>query len=58
MSASSSLQTGLSYNFEVREAPLYHVINAAIMAAEGKHADRTKSLQTAMALPGVKRTGT
>eukprot|EP00045_Choanoeca_perplexa_P015875 m.206398 g.206398 ORF g.206398 m.206398 type:complete len:1328 (+) comp17103_c0_seq1:37-4020(+) len=54
-SASQSLQTGLSYNFEVREAPLYHVINAAILAAEGKHADRTKALQTAMALPGVKR---
>eukprot|EP00730_Choanoeca_flexa_P019334 TRINITY_DN9437_c0_g2_i5.p1 TRINITY_DN9437_c0_g2~~TRINITY_DN9437_c0_g2_i5.p1 ORF type:complete len:1329 (+),score=492.54 TRINITY_DN9437_c0_g2_i5:125-4111(+) len=54
-SAAQSLSTGLSSNFDVREAPLYHVINASILAAEGKQADSTKALQTAMALPGVKR---
>jgi tetratricopeptide repeat protein 21B len=54
-SAAQSLQTGLGYNFEVRELPLYHVINAQILAAEGKGGESLKALLAAMALPGVKR---
>ncbi|XP_070546763.1 tetratricopeptide repeat protein 21B-like [Ptychodera flava] len=53
--ASQSLEQGLSYNFEVREAPLYHLIKARIQKRKGDIEDSVKTLQTAMTLPGIKR---
>ncbi|XP_077996608.1 tetratricopeptide repeat protein 21B-like [Glandiceps talaboti] len=53
--ASQSLEQGLSYNFEVREAPLYHLIKARIQKRKGDIEDSVKTLQTAMTLPGIKK---
>ena len=54
-SAAQSLQTGLSYNFEVRESPRYHIIQARIHIAEKNAREGVKALLAAMKLPGVKR---
>ncbi|XP_013391055.1 tetratricopeptide repeat protein 21B [Lingula anatina] len=53
--ASQSLEVGLSYNFEVREHPLYHLIKARIQKKQGDFQDAVKTLQMAMSLPGVKK---
>ncbi|KAK3106370.1 hypothetical protein FSP39_018677 [Pinctada imbricata] len=55
--ANQSLEVGLSYNFEVRDHPLYHLIKARILKKSGEMADAVKTLQIAMALPGVKKSG-
>lgn len=55
--ANQSLEVGLSYNFEVRDSPLYHLIKARILKKQGEHADAVKTLQMAMTLPGVKTLG-
>jgi len=52
--ASQSLEVGLSYNFEVREHPLYHLIKARILKKQGDLEEALKTLQQAMLLPGVK----
>ena len=53
--ASQSLEIGLSYNFEVRDSPTYHLINAKIQQAEGNIEGSIKTLAKAWKLPGVKR---
>nr|XP_006812059.1 PREDICTED: tetratricopeptide repeat protein 21B-like [Saccoglossus kowalevskii] len=53
--ASQSLEQGLSYNFEVRESPLYHLIKARIQKRQGDIEDAARTLQTAMTLPGIKK---
>ncbi|XP_048728803.1 tetratricopeptide repeat protein 21B-like isoform X2 [Ostrea edulis] len=55
--ANQSLEVGLSYNFEVRDHPLYHLIKARILKKSGDSAEAVKTLQMAMALPGVKAAG-
>ena len=35
MNAKQSLEVGLSYNFEVREHPIYHLINAKVLKEQG-----------------------
>ncbi|XP_071825631.1 tetratricopeptide repeat protein 21B-like isoform X2 [Apostichopus japonicus] len=50
-----SLEMGLSYNFEVREMPLYHLIRARAQKKMGQLDDCVKTLQTAMNLSGVKK---
>ncbi|XP_046549679.1 tetratricopeptide repeat protein 21B-like [Haliotis rubra] len=55
--ANQSLEVGLSYNFEVRDHPLYNLIKARILKKQGDHAEAVKTLQMAMILPGVKTTG-
>ncbi|KAJ8866732.1 hypothetical protein PR048_032593 [Dryococelus australis] len=49
-SAAQSLEVGLSYNFKVRDHPLYHLITAQIQRHEGKLEDCLRSLKTAMSL--------
>ncbi|XP_072020597.1 tetratricopeptide repeat protein 21B-like isoform X2 [Amphiura filiformis] len=53
--SSQSLEMGLSYNFEVREMPLYHLIKARTQKKMGQNAECVRTLQAAMALPGVKK---
>eukprot|EP00043_Microstomoeca_roanoka_P026514 m.11852 g.11852 ORF g.11852 m.11852 type:complete len:1331 (-) comp6680_c0_seq1:160-4152(-) len=53
--ASQALQNGLSYNFEIRDMPMYHVIQARIHQAEGKSGEALKSMQAAMKLPGIRK---
>ncbi|KAH9507420.1 Tetratricopeptide repeat protein 21B [Bulinus truncatus] len=55
--ANQSLEVGLSYNFQVRDHPLYHLILARILKKQGNMADAIKTLQMAMTLPGVKKSG-
>lgn len=50
-----SLEMGLSYNFEVREMPLYHLIRARAQKKMGQLNECVKTLQTAMNLSGVKK---
>jgi tetratricopeptide repeat protein 21B len=53
--AAQSLEVALSYNFEVREAPMYHVIEARVHVSQNKLEDALKSLQNAMKINGVKK---
>ncbi|BFZ22635.1 hypothetical protein BsWGS_25674 [Bradybaena similaris] len=55
--AQQSLEVGLSYNFQVRDHPLYHLILARILKKQGQMAEAVKTLQMAMALPGVTKSG-
>ncbi|CAB4022833.1 tetratricopeptide repeat 21B-like, partial [Paramuricea clavata] len=53
--ADQSLEVGLSYNFQVRDSPQYHLIKACVHKNLGNHEECIKTLNTAMALPGVKK---
>uniref|UniRef100_A0A6J0TFY9 Tetratricopeptide repeat protein 21B n=1 Tax=Pogona vitticeps TaxID=103695 RepID=A0A6J0TFY9_9SAUR len=51
---SQSLELCLSYNFEVREHPVYHLIKAKAQIKMGEIAEAIKTLQMAMNLPGMR----
>ncbi|KAB0404321.1 hypothetical protein E2I00_009378 [Balaenoptera physalus] len=55
---SQSVELCLSYNFKVREYPLYHLIKAQSQKKMGEIAEAIKTLHMAMSLPGMRRTGT
>ena len=57
MNAQSSLEVGLSYNFEVRDHPIYHLINAKVMKTNGNLTDAIKTLQVALSLVNRKKQG-
>lgn len=48
--AAQSLEMGLSYNFKVRENPLYHFITGLVYKAEENTDETIKSLTTALSL--------
>ena len=50
MNAQQSLEVGLSYNFEVRNHPIYHLINAKVLKDQGEVKEAIRTLQTAMQL--------
>ncbi|XP_007945909.1 tetratricopeptide repeat protein 21B [Orycteropus afer afer] len=54
---SQSLELCLSYNFKVREYPLYHLIKARSQKKMGEIAEAIKTLHMAMSLPGMRRIG-
>ncbi|XP_072118143.1 tetratricopeptide repeat protein 21B [Mobula birostris] len=54
---SHSLEMCLSYNFEVREHPLYHLIKAQTHKKMGDVQEAVKTLQIAKGLPAMKKTG-
>ncbi|XP_005393347.1 PREDICTED: tetratricopeptide repeat protein 21B [Chinchilla lanigera] len=54
---SQSLELCLSYNFNVREYPLYHLIKAQAQKKMGEVTEAIKTLHMAMNLPGMRRTG-
>ncbi|KAM9033188.1 tetratricopeptide repeat protein 21B [Sarcophilus harrisii] len=54
---SQSLELCLSYNFEIREYPLYHLIKAQTQKKMGQIAEAVKTLHMAMSLPGMRRIG-
>ncbi|XP_062043519.1 tetratricopeptide repeat protein 21B [Lepus europaeus] len=54
---SQSLELCLSYDFKVREYPLYHLIKAQSQKKMGEIAEAIKTLHMAMSLPGMRRTG-
>ena len=57
LNAQQSLEVGLSYNFEVRDHPIYHLINAKVMKTNGNLQDSIKTLQTALNLVNKKKQG-
>ena len=57
MNAQQSLEVGLSYNFEVRDHPIYHLINAKVLKTNGNLQDAIKTLQTALNLVNRKKQG-
>ena len=57
MNAQQSLEVGLSYNFEVRDHPIYHLINAKVLKTQGNTTDAIKTLQTALNLVNRKKQG-
>ncbi|XP_068186204.1 tetratricopeptide repeat protein 21B [Antennarius striatus] len=54
---SQSLEVCLSLNFEIREHPMYHLIEAQAKKKMGALTDAIQTLQKAMSLPGVRRAG-
>lgn len=52
--AAQNLEVGLSYNFKVREYPLYHLIMALVQKQQGNIKECIQTLQTAMTLSGLK----
>uniref|UniRef100_A0A4W2GQJ0 Tetratricopeptide repeat protein 21B n=1 Tax=Bos indicus x Bos taurus TaxID=30522 RepID=A0A4W2GQJ0_BOBOX len=54
---SQSLELCLSYDFKVREYPLYHLIKAQSQKKMGEIAEAIKTLHMAMSLPGMRRIG-
>ncbi|KFZ59503.1 Tetratricopeptide repeat protein 21B, partial [Antrostomus carolinensis] len=52
---SQSLELCLSYNFEVREHPVYHLIKAQIQKKMGELSEAIKTLQMAKNLPGMRK---
>uniref|UniRef100_A0A8C9WIP1 Tetratricopeptide repeat domain 21B n=1 Tax=Scleropages formosus TaxID=113540 RepID=A0A8C9WIP1_SCLFO len=53
--SSQSLELCLSYNFEIREHPLYHLIKAQAQKKMGELQEAIQTLQMALSLPGVRR---
>ncbi|KAL4636202.1 tetratricopeptide repeat protein 21B [Arapaima gigas] len=54
--SSQSLELCLSYNFEIREHPLYHLIKAQAQKRMGELQEAIQTLQMVLSLPGVRRT--
>ncbi|KAI9207248.1 uncharacterized protein BJ171DRAFT_561472 [Polychytrium aggregatum] len=52
--AMQSLEMGLSYNFEVRHIPLFHILKARALKMQGSYEEALAVLQAAMNLPGIK----
>ncbi|XP_068085087.1 tetratricopeptide repeat protein 21B-like [Anabrus simplex] len=52
--AAQCLEVGLSYNFKVREHPVYHLISALVQKQQGNIEECIQTLQTAMSLSGLK----
>ncbi|XP_024883168.1 tetratricopeptide repeat protein 21B-like [Temnothorax curvispinosus] len=51
--ASQSLEVGLSYNFKIRDEPVYHLIVGMVQREAGDLQNCVKSCQTAMSLAGL-----
>ncbi|XP_032895188.1 tetratricopeptide repeat protein 21A [Amblyraja radiata] len=51
---SHSLELGLSYNFQVRDHPTYHLIKARALKRMGNIGEAVTILKTAIGLPGVR----
>ncbi|KYN29302.1 Tetratricopeptide repeat protein 21B [Trachymyrmex cornetzi] len=51
--ASQNLEVGLSYNFKIRDEPIYHLIIGMVQREAGDLQNCVKSCQTAMSLVGL-----
>jgi tetratricopeptide repeat protein 21B len=52
--ALAALESAVSANFGIREAPLYHVVHAQVLMANGQLEGARQVLESAMGLPGVR----
>lgn len=55
--ATQSLEMGLSYNFEVRNYPSYHIIKAQSLRIQGSFEEALEALNSASSLPGFAEDG-
>jgi tetratricopeptide repeat protein 21B len=53
--SNQSLELGLSYNFQIKNHPTYHLIKARILKQQNQIEEALRTLQLAMQLPGVKK---
>ena len=53
----ASLENGLSYNFEVKDSPIYHIIKAKTQKKQKQYDEALNTLTIAMNLRGMKRSG-
>ena len=53
--AYQSLESGLSYNFKIKNHPTFHLIKARILKQQKQYEEAIKNLLLAMQLPGVKK---
>jgi len=53
----TSLENGLSYNFDVKDSPIYHIIKAKTQKMQNHLDEALNTLNVAMNLPGIKRAG-
>ncbi|XP_017334508.1 tetratricopeptide repeat protein 21B [Ictalurus punctatus] len=51
----SSLESGVSYNFELRQKPQYNLIKARALKRAGQLSEAIQCLYMAISMPGVKR---
>ena len=56
--ASQYLELGLSYNFQVRDRPLYHLLLAKVQRLRKEHEAALASLRVAMIQSGMRSSGT
>lgn len=56
--AAQSLETCLSHNFEIRDNPMYHLLNGIIKKNQSQFEDAKKCFQTAMNICGLKSQNT
>ena len=52
--AIQSLEASMSYNFQVRNMPMFHIIKAKALKMQGLLDEALSTLNTAMGLPGIK----
>ena len=53
--ANQSLEYGLSYNFQIKNHPTFHLIKSRIAKQQGHLQEALKLLSSAMLLPGVRK---
>ncbi|MPC68651.1 Tetratricopeptide repeat protein 21B [Portunus trituberculatus] len=54
--AQQSLEVGLSYNFEVREQPTYHLVRARVMKKQGQYQEAINTLKACLNMTNTRPT--
>ena len=44
----------MTHNFKVRESPLYHIVKATVLEAQGEYEQAVSTLRAALELPSMK----
>mmetsp|Transcript_8068 Transcript_8068/g.19162 ORF Transcript_8068/g.19162 Transcript_8068/m.19162 type:complete len:1324 (+) Transcript_8068:208-4179(+) len=52
--ANQSLEQALSYNFQIRSSPIYHLVRAQVLSEQGDSDLALAQLEEAMELPGIR----
>ncbi|XP_071548285.1 tetratricopeptide repeat protein 21B-like [Panulirus ornatus] len=56
--AQQSLEVGLSYNFEVREQPTYHLVRARVLKKQGQYLEAINTLKACLNIANIRPTTT
>ena len=52
--AEQVIEQAMGHDFTVKETPVYHLVRARVLQADGRHEDAVRALQGALALPRVR----